>query len=81
MTDKPAPEIATWLVTYIARELQLAPGDIDPNAKLFDMGLTSRQSVLLAGDLEDWLGVTLPPDLTWDYPTIAGLAGYLGTAA
>jgi acyl carrier protein len=74
-------QIAEWLVAYVARELDVAPTDIDPDQRLFDLGLTSRQSVLLAGDLEDWLGVPISPDLTWDHPTIAALAAHLGTPA
>ena len=80
MTTKTAAEIHDWLVTYVAKELQLAPAALDANKRLFDLGLTSRQSVLLAGDLEDWLGVPISPDLTWDHPTIAALAAHLGTA-
>lgn len=74
-------QIQAWLVAYVARELKIAPGELDPHQRLFDLGLTSRQSVLLAGDLEDWLGVPISPDLTWDHPTIAALAAHLGTPA
>ncbi|MDB5099802.1 MAG: acyltransferase protein [Cyanobacteria bacterium RYN_339] len=74
-------QIKDWLVAYVAKELQIAPSDLDPEKRLFDLGLTSRQSVLLAGDLEDWLGVEISPDLTWDHPTIAALAAHLGAPA
>lgn len=74
-------QIQDWLVAYVARELDVAPSELDPHQRLFDLGLTSRQSVLLAGDLEDWLGVPISPDLTWDHPTIAALAAHLGTPA
>lgn len=77
---RPAPEIAAWLTAYVAKELKLRPEDVDPEARLFDMGLTSRQSVLMAGDLEDWLGVPLAPDVAWDHPTISALAALLGRA-
>ena len=69
--------IKDWLLAYVAKELQVAPDALDPDQRLFDLGLTSRQSVLLAGDLEDWLGVEISPDLTWDHPTINALAAHL----
>jgi acyl carrier protein len=78
---KSASEIQTWLVTYIARELKVAPETLDVEARFVDLGLGSRKSVLLAGDLEDWLEMPIAPDLTWDHPSIAALSAHLGTPA
>lgn len=75
---KSVNEIAQWLKTYVGKELRLDPQAIAGDARLFDLGLTSRQSVLLAGDLEDWLGVPLAPDVAWDHPSIDALATLLG---
>ena len=33
--------------------------------------------MMLVGDLEEWLGLTLPPTLVWDYPSIAAIADFL----
>lgn len=74
-----APEISAWLVAYVAKALEVAPSEVDPDARLFDLGLSSRQSVLLAGDLEDWLGVEVAPDLAWEHPSIHALASHLAT--
>jgi acyl carrier protein len=32
---------------------------------------------MLAGDIEDWLGVTLEPTVAWEYPTVRELARFL----
>jgi hypothetical protein len=33
--------------------------------------------MILVGDLEDWLGLRLPPSLVWDYPSIDAMTDYL----
>jgi acyl carrier protein len=81
LSTKSPDEIQSWLVSYIAKELKVAPESIDVDARFVDLGLGSRKSVLLAGDLEDWLETPIAPDLTWDHPSIAALAGHLGTPA
>ena len=78
VSTRPAAEIADWLAAYVAKALKLDAAGVDRDTRLFDMGMTSRQSVLMAGDLEDWLGVTLAPDVAWDHPTIHALAALLG---
>ncbi|MFN3429729.1 MAG: acyl carrier protein [Candidatus Sericytochromatia bacterium] len=71
-----ADEITDWLISYLSKELAIAPEALDVNARLFDLGLSSRKTVILAGDLEDWLGVEVPPDLAWEHPSIAALAAH-----
>lgn len=76
-----AAEIQAWLVDYIARELAVDPSTIDVHAPLAEQGLGSRQAILMAGDLEDWLGREIPDTLVWDFPSIHGVATFLGTGA
>jgi acyl carrier protein len=42
-----------------------------------NLGVSSRQAVMLSGDLEDWLGRELDPSLLWDRPNIAELSAWL----
>ena len=77
MTRTPA-EIADWLVSYVARELRGAPADVDVDAPLTELGLSSRQVVILGGDLEDWLGREIPDTAVWDHPSIRALSDFLG---
>ena len=70
-------EIASWLVAYVARELGVPEDAIDRTAALADLGLGSRQAVILAGDLEDWLGRELDATVVWEHPSVDALAAYL----
>jgi acyl carrier protein len=55
-------EIEEWLVQWIAKELGL------PSAVT---------AMMLVGDLEEWLTLTLPPTLVWDHPSIVAIAAFL----
>ncbi len=81
--DEAVTAIATWLRHQLAETLNTSPDEIDIRQPFISFGLDSAQAVGLAGDLEDYLGRTLPPTLIWDYPTIEELARHLaqeGTA-
>jgi acyl-CoA synthetase (AMP-forming)/AMP-acid ligase II/acyl carrier protein len=69
--------IEDWLIYRISEELLVEPDDIDLDAPLTDFGLDSARVVSIAGDLEEWLGVEVPPTLLFDYPTIEALAKHL----
>ena len=69
--------IASWLVQWIARELGLPAEEIETDKSLLNYSLSSVTAMMLVGDLEEWLGLTLPPTLVWDYPSIAAIALYL----
>lgn len=77
--SKSATDIQDWLVNWIADELSFAPDEIDIQEPFVNFGLSSRQAVFMAGELEDWLEQPLDPRLAWDYPTIEKLADYLAT--
>ncbi|MEU0792022.1 beta-ketoacyl synthase N-terminal-like domain-containing protein [Amycolatopsis sp. NPDC005961] len=44
--------------------------DVEPDRPLADYGLSSRQAVGLAADLEDLVGTRLPATLLWESPTV-----------
>ncbi|MGK7875070.1 MAG: hybrid fatty acyl-AMP ligase/type I polyketide synthase [Xenococcaceae cyanobacterium] len=70
--------IQAWLVSQVARRLEISPDEIDIREPFANYGLDSVQAVRLSAELEDWLGRKLAPTLAYDYPTIETLAGYLG---
>ena len=70
-----AAAIETWLVAALARELGTPA--VDATTAFPDLGLGSRQAVLLAGDLEDWLGREVDAALMWEHPNARALAAHL----
>lgn len=75
-----AEEIAAWLVVRLAEALAVEATTIDVRTAFAEYGLDSAESVILAGDLEEWLGRTLPATLVWEYPTIEVLSRHLAGA-
>lgn len=76
-TSSLATEIKIGIVSRLARLLEVQIAEIDSQQQLSYYGLSSLQFINLAGDLETWLGVNVPPDLLLDYPSIDALAHYL----
>jgi acyl transferase domain-containing protein/acyl carrier protein len=70
-------EIQDWLISHIAKLLQLAPATVDIRESFAAYGLSSLDAVALSGDLEEFLECRLSPTLAYDYPTIASLSEHL----
>ena len=75
-----ADAIVAWLTERISGPLGIRPDEVDTKKPLAGYGLGSLQAVQLASELEQWLGVKLPPTLAYDYPTIDALAHVLSGA-
>ncbi|MEV4747524.1 SDR family NAD(P)-dependent oxidoreductase [Streptosporangium sp. NPDC049248] len=74
-------EIRRFLTGRIATRCRLSPADVDPDRPLEEFGLSSRDAVAVAGELEVLLGRELGPTLVWEYPTINRLARGLAPRA
>jgi acyl carrier protein len=73
--------IRSWLLDAIATELETPPAAVAADVEFADLGLGSRQAIMITGDLEEFLGrEELDPALLWDYPTIDKLARHLAGA-
>ncbi len=70
-------DITEWLIDRVASHSGLPRADVSAELPLANYGLDSVQAVSLSVDIEDEFGLTLPPTLTWDYPTIEKLANHL----
>jgi acyl carrier protein len=82
MTDLSAPskskqDIAQRLTEMVGSRLGVAAADVDVNQFFDDFGLDSTEALVLAGELESWIGVELPTTALWYHPTIADLAGFI----
>lgn len=76
---KSEAEIKAWLVDQVAKLLVIDPKQIDTQAAFSSYGLSSRDAIMLSGDLEEWLGKRLSPTLIYEYPTIDSLVEFLVT--
>lgn len=70
-----------WLRGRVAELACLESADIGTGRPLDEYGLSSRDAVMLSGELEDLLDTELPTTLLWEQPTIGDLAGWLAGAA
>jgi acyl transferase domain-containing protein/SAM-dependent methyltransferase len=59
--------------------LSLHPDEVSTSAGLFELGMDSLMSVELKRRLEARCGRTLPSTLTFNYPSVEALAGFLCT--
>ena len=69
--------IRHWLVDYLVTNIGCSPDEIDLGASMHDLGVGSRDAVVLTGELSELLGRTVSPVEFWQYPTINALARFL----
>ncbi|MBS1694726.1 MAG: acyltransferase domain-containing protein [Actinobacteria bacterium] len=70
-----------WLVEFLVTTVGCAPGEVDCDASLNDLGVGSRDAVVLSGELAELLGRPVSPVELWQHPTVNALAEFLsGTA-
>ncbi len=72
-----AASIKKWLVEKFAYKLECKPEEIDKDMLFVDFGLDSTEVLLLAGELEDWIDIELPPTAMWYHPSIAKLSVFI----
>jgi phthiocerol/phenolphthiocerol synthesis type-I polyketide synthase B len=68
-----------WLIDYLITTVGCDPTKIDPDASLSDLGMASRDAVVLSGELAELLGRPVSPVEFWQHRTINALVGYLMT--
>src|SRR6478735_5459736 len=69
-----------WLADYLVTNIGCSPDDIDFDASMNDLGVGSRDAVVLSGELSELLGRTVSPVEFWQHPTINALARFLSGA-
>lgn len=67
-------EIEHWLVTRFAEVLNVGPEQIDAAGPITDYQIDSSAAVTVTDDFSEWLGISLPVTLFWEYPTMRSLA-------
>ena len=69
--------LVDFITSYVSQLTSIPPHDIDIDAPLERYGLDSIGAAGLSGHLSDSFGVELSPDMAYDHPTIAAIAGHL----
>ncbi|MDP7732992.1 polyketide synthase Pks13 [Mycobacterium sp. TY813] len=67
-------EMRQWLRNWVGRAVGKSPDDIDESVPMVELGLSSRDAVGMAADIEDMTGVTLSVAVAFQHPTIEALA-------
>ncbi len=73
-TDMTVAEMREWLRNWIANATGQSADAIDDFAAMVELGLSSRDAVAMASDIEDHTGVTLTATVAFRHPTIESLA-------
>ncbi|MGV0627800.1 SDR family NAD(P)-dependent oxidoreductase, partial [Mycolicibacter minnesotensis] len=66
-----------WLADYLVTNVGCSLEDLDLKASLNDLGVGSRDAVVLCGELSELLGRKISPVELWEHPSIAELARFL----
>jgi acyl carrier protein len=66
----PSTELSDWLCAYLAAELRLPPGSIDPAEPMSTYGLDSVRAITLLTDVEDHVVFEIDPNALWEFPTV-----------
>ncbi|WP_321540922.1 type I polyketide synthase, partial [Mycolicibacter heraklionensis] len=73
-TDLTVADMRAWLRDWVAKATGQSPEKINETAPLIELGLSSRDAVAMASDIEDFTGVTLSATVAFRHPTIEALA-------
>jgi polyketide synthase 13 len=73
-TEMSVQEMREWLRKWIGNATGQSPDTIDESVAMVELGLSSRDAVAMASDIEDLTGVTLTATVAFRHPTIEALA-------
>ena len=73
-TDMTVAEMRQWLRNWIADATGQSADAINDSTPMVELGLSSRDAVAMASDIEDLTGVTLTATVAFRHPTIESLA-------
>ncbi|AFM19675.1 polyketide synthase family protein [Mycolicibacterium chubuense NBB4] len=72
--DMTVNEMRAWLRNWVGNATGQSPDSVSETAPLVELGLSSRDAVAMASDIEDLTGVTLTATVAFRHPTIESLA-------
>ncbi|MBV7296063.1 type I polyketide synthase [Corynebacterium sp. TAE3-ERU12] len=72
--DFTVAQMRDWLRNWIIDTTGLTPAEVTPDRPMEELGLSSRDVVVLSGELENLIGMHLDATVAYEYPTIESLA-------
>src|SRR5271165_7004412 len=76
-TDMTVAEVRQWLRNWIGTATGRSPDVIDEVTPMVELGLSSRDAVAMAADIEDRTGVTVSIAAAFEHPTIETFATWI----
>src|ERR1700733_4624490 len=76
-TDMTVAEVRRYLRTWIGQATGQSPDAIGEATPMVELGLSSRDAVAMAADIEDHTGVTVSIAVAFEHPTIESLATWI----
>jgi acyl carrier protein len=77
MAELTPSEVQAWLAEKVAHRLNVSVDEVDVDQYFDEFGLESTEALVLAGELEKWIGMELETTALWYHPTISQLAEYI----
>ncbi len=72
-----AADVREWLIAWLAGRASLMPGAMSPATPFAELGIDSLTAVEISQELDQVLGLRLPPMVIWSCPTPEALSHYL----
>jgi polyketide synthase 13 len=76
-TDMTIAEVRQWLRNWVANATGQSPDGIHEATPMVELGLSSRDAVAMAADIEDHTGITVSIAAAFEHPTIESLATWI----
>ncbi len=76
-TDMTVAEVRRWLRDWVSRATGQSPDAIAEATPMVELGLSSRDAVAMAADIEDHIGITVSIAVAFEHPTIESLATWI----
>jgi len=73
-------EVGEWVTAYIVAALDIDRADFSPDARFDSYGLDSAEIVIMAGIMEEQLGLEIDPEILFETPSVSGVLDNLVAA-
>jgi polyketide synthase 13 len=76
-TEMTIAEVRQWLRNWVASATGQSPDAVHEATPMVELGLSSRDAVAMAADIEDHTGITVSIAAAFEHPTIESLATWI----